>query len=108
MSRSVALVAIMLGGCGHTDVNAVAFRAGLASQAAPVPIYLKGQATPAIGTDVALLQAIGHGSEAEPELVTAALAQRGASMGCDAVVRVQLTQGTGRIHASGVCVTWAR
>jgi hypothetical protein len=106
VSRSL-LAALSLAACGHTDVHAVVFRATGAG-AGPVPIYLAGQTTPAIATDVALVQAVGHGTESSPELVTQELAARGGQLGCDAVVRVQIQQGISRTHAAGVCVTWAR
>jgi hypothetical protein len=93
--------------CGHTDVHAVAFRSGLARKNAPVPIYLKGQATPQVVRDIGVVQAVGHGDESSPEAVVLRLAWQGAFMGCDALVRVQIAQGSMRTHAAGVCVALA-
>jgi hypothetical protein len=106
--RALLAFGYVMVGCGHTDVHSVTFRPGLPTGGGPCPLYLNGQATPTIGSDVALIQAVGHGSEATAEYVTEELARRGGQLGCDGIVRVQIQQGLSRTHAAGVCVTWLR
>jgi hypothetical protein len=56
--------------------------------------------------EIALIQAVGFGSESHPEDIAEALTEKAAKLGCDAVVRVFLDQGYSRANASGVCVRW--
>jgi hypothetical protein len=103
-SLVLAVFAFGLTACGHTDVNTVVFRPNMPPKAQGVPLYLAAQASPSVAQDIALVQAVGYGNEASPEDVTQALSARGASLGCDAIVRVQIHVGNTRAHASGVCV----
>ncbi len=96
---------LLLVGCGHTDFSEVVLRTPTASQG-PVAIWVKGKAPSRPYYDVAIVQAVGSGSESDVEEVVAALSARGGQLGCDAVVRVDVTQGTARTHAAGVCVKY--
>lgn len=89
--------------CGHTDFSEVVLRPPSAPRD-PVPVYLKDRGPDREYYDVALVQAIGSGNESDPEDVVAQLAKRGGVLGCDAIVRLDVTQGSARTHAAGVCV----
>ena len=108
---SVAVVSLAalaaLAGCGHTDFSEVVLRPPTAMHG-PVPIFMKDQKPARPYYDVALVQAVGSGTEADPEDVVAALSRRGGQLGCDAVVRVDLTQGVARTHVAGVCVKYTK
>lgn len=103
MNASRLLWVLVLSGCGHTDFSEIVLRPPTAPRGA-VPVYVKGQTPEREYYDVALVQAVGTGNEGDPESVVAALAERGGQLGCDAVVRVDITQGIARTHAAGVCV----
>jgi hypothetical protein len=76
--------------------------------AGPVQIYLAGQPQPDRPYyDVALLQAVGYGEDGNFEAVVRALADRGAEIGCEALVRVRVVQGWSRSHGYGACVRWS-
>lgn len=94
-------------GCGSTDVNEVVFRPPSAPASGEVQLYMGAQAPPNAFYEVALLQAVGHDSEANIEDATNALRARARALGCDAVVRVRFTQGYTMSHAYGVCVKWS-
>lgn len=96
---------LLLVGCGHTDFSEVVLRTPTAAHG-PVPIWVKGKDPTRPYYDVAIVQAVGSGAESDPEDVVGALAARGGQLGCDAVVRVDVTQGSGRTHAAGVCVKY--
>lgn len=98
--------ALLLAGCGHTDFAEVVLRPPTAPRG-PVPVYMKGADPPQRYYDVALVQAVGSGSESEPEDVVAKLAARAGRLGCDAIVRLDVTQGISRTHVAGVCVKLA-
>lgn len=101
--------ALAAAGCGSTEVHQVLLREPTMQPAPAIEMYVVGGKPPARPYyEVALLQAIGHGSDADVEDVTRAIANRGARLGCDAVVRVHVELGNTRAHASGVCVNWAR
>jgi hypothetical protein len=74
--------------------------------AAPVELYLAGQPVPRSFTEVALLQAVGHGADANLESTMNAIARRAAALGCDAVVNAHFDGGTAMAHAFGACVVW--
>jgi hypothetical protein len=82
----------------------------LRSPGAPSPraeVYFADQAPPRPFYEVALLEAIGYGDDANLEDMADALAKRAGSLGCDAVVRVHVDQGWVRAHAFGVCIRWS-
>jgi hypothetical protein len=58
--------------------------------------------------DIAILQAIGSGNDADVEHLTHAIANRAARLGCDAIVRLHVELGATRAHGSAVCVRWAQ
>jgi len=100
-----ALLASATLGCGHTETHAAVLRAPGAQTRGPVELYLADQATPQRPFyDIAIVQAVGFGSDANPEDVTQALTEKAAALGCDAVVRAFVDVGYSRAHAAGVCV----
>ncbi len=103
----VATLAALAAGCGYTEMHEVVLRAPTAPAAAPVEVYMIGQAPPRPFYEVALLQAIGHGNDATLEEVVKSLSVRARAFGCDAVVRVGVDQGYSMAHGFGVCVRWA-
>jgi hypothetical protein len=100
------IVLLSLAGCGYTETHEVVLRAPSRPSGQPVEIYMHGQAPPRPFYEVALLQVVGHGSDANLEDVIKALTQRAASLGCDAIVRIQIDQGYSLTHGFGVCVHW--
>lgn len=108
----VALVLAMtagasLVGCGHVETHAAMLREPAPPTGRRVELYLAEQEAPARSLyDVAIVQAIGSGDDANPEAVTRALVERAGALGCDAVVRVTIDQGYSRAHAAGVCVKY--
>src|SRR5262249_18909259 len=56
--------------------------------------------------EIALVQAVGYGSNANLTDVTRALGDRAGHLGCDAVVRVTVDQGYNLAHGYGVCVRY--
>lgn len=105
MKRLAGLALVLLAGCGHIELSEVVLRP-IGPARAPVAIYVKGKDPQRAYYDVALVQAVGSGGDSDPEEVVAALANRGGQLGCDAIVRVDITQGSLRTHAAGVCVKY--
>ncbi|MBS2019130.1 MAG: hypothetical protein JST00_40055 [Deltaproteobacteria bacterium] len=96
-----------LAGCGHTETHAAMLRAPEPATSRTVELYLAEQATPARPYyDIAIVQAIGFGSDATPEDITRALTDKAGALGCDAVIRTTIDLGYSRAHASGVCVKY--
>jgi hypothetical protein len=100
------LLLIGLAGCGHTEVHEVVLRAPSAPTASP-EIYMEDQQPARPYYEVAMVQALGYGSDANLGELTNALAKRGAQLGCDALVRVRVDLGISRGHGFGVCVRWS-
>jgi hypothetical protein len=104
---AVTLAATLLAGCGHTETHVAMLRAPQPRTANAVELYLTDQAVPTRPFyDIAIVQAIGFGTDATPEDVTRGLTDKAATLGCDAVVRVFIDIGYSRAHAAGVCVKY--
>jgi len=104
----LALASLLsLSGCGYTDVHEVVLRQPQPRRTRQVEIYFANQTVPRPFYEIALLQAVGHGTDADAEDVGEALSQRAASLGCDAIVRTRIDQGYSIANAVGVCVRWA-
>jgi hypothetical protein len=105
--RLAAVLAIATSGCGHTETHQAMLRPAEPPTGRPVELYLADQPMPARPFyEVALVEAIGFGSDAHPEDVARALEQKASRIGCDAVVRTFIDQGYARARAAGVCVKW--
>ena len=106
LSLSLAVAAIpVLTACGHTEAHVAMLRAPQPRTDHTVELYVADQAPPGRPFyDIAILQTVGFGSEANAEDVTRALTIKAGALGCDAVVRVFIDIGYSRAHASGVCV----
>lgn len=103
----VAMVACFgLAGCGHTETTAAMLRSPQ-PRSARVELYIANQA-PTLRPyyEIAIVQAVGFGTDATPEDVTKALQEKAAQLGCDAVVRVFIDVGYSRANAAGVCVKY--
>ena len=102
----IAGVAI-LAGCGHVETHEAMLRAPSSPTGARVELYLADQPAPTRPFyEIALVQAIGFGTEAHPDRIAAALTTKAGGLGCDAVVHTFIDQGYARAHAAGVCVKW--
>lgn len=108
-ARALAALALLVAGCGYTEIHEVVLRAPgaqTAQTAHPVEVYMYGQAPPRQFFEVALLQVVGHGSHANPADLVRGLTARATQLGCDAVIRVQIDQGYSLAHAFAVCARW--
>jgi hypothetical protein len=107
MKRALLAAVVLLVGCGHTETHQAMLRNAQAPTGKPVELYMADQPTPARPFyEIALVQAIGFGSDAHPEDVARALTEKAGLLGCDAVVRTFIDIGYSRAHAAGVCVKW--
>lgn len=108
IARSVLVccAALSLAGCGSTELHEVLLRRPTGAPHGEVELYVVGRPPSRPYYEVALLQAIGHGTQADVPDVTNALARRGQALGCDAVVGIHVELGSTRAHATGVCVMW--
>lgn len=98
--------ALGLAACGYTETHTALLRAPQSRRGHAVELYMAAQPPARPFYEIALVQVIGHGDDAELEPLMKALTKRGDDLGCDAVVRVQIDVGYTRAHAVGVCVGW--
>jgi hypothetical protein len=103
-----ALGALVLCGCGHTEVHQVLLRVPTGKVSYDAELYLGDQNPRRPYYEMALIQAIGYGADANLEDVTDALRERGRYFGCDGLIRVRVDQGYSMAHGFGVCVKWAQ
>src|SRR5205823_1975832 len=108
--KPIALVALTLAlaGCGYTEGHEVILRAPSGPTGREVEVYMEGQALTRPFYEVALLQVVGHGADANMEDVVKALTARASSLGCDAVAQLRVDQGYALAHAVGICVKYTR
>jgi len=103
--RGLALAASLVAceACGYSELHEVVFRTSPRT-GHPVEVYMVGQSPPRPFDELALLQVVSTGNQAEPQAVLAALSTRAVALGCDAVVRVRVDAGVTTTHGYGVCV----
>lgn len=99
--------ALVLSGCGYTELHEVVLRQPSGPTGHTVEVYLGAQRPPRPFYEVALLQAIAHGSDANLGDLVKALTARAGVLGCDAIVRVQIDQGYSIAHGFAVCAKYA-
>lgn len=108
MRRLVGILALLgLAACGHTEVHALLLRPHEAPAAHDPDLYFEGRGPGRPVYELAIVQVIGFGADANPEDVASALVARGRELGCDAIVRARVDQGVTRAHGVGVCVRYA-
>lgn len=112
MTRALALPLLLAAsalalGCGHTESHVAVLRKPEPATGRSAELYLADQAAPSRAYyEIALVQAVGFGSDANAEDVTRALTTKASGLGCDAVVRAYVDVGYSRAHAAGVCVKY--
>ena len=107
LAALVGLTALGVVGCGHSETHIAMLRGPQPATGHAVELYLVDQAAPTRPFfDIAIVQAIGFGTDATPEAVARALTDRAVTLGCDAVVRASIDVGYSRAHAAGVCVKY--
>ena len=107
LAVAMLLGAAALAGCGHTESHAAMLRAPQTANTGRVELYVADVTVPTRPYyELAIVQAIGFGADANPEDVTHSLTDKAAALGCDAVVRVYIDVGYTRAHAAGVCVKY--
>jgi hypothetical protein len=100
-------LALLAGACGHTETHVAVLRPAEAPTGRPAELYLADQASPTRPYyELALVQAVGFGSDATAEDVVRGLTAKAEALGCDAVVRTFVDVGYSRAHAAGVCVKY--
>ena len=106
MKATLRFVLVALAGCGYTETHDVVLRSQTAIRPHAVEVYVGTQAPVRPFYEVALVQVVGHGNEANMESVTRALGARASALGCDAIVRVRVDSGYAMANGVGVCVRW--
>lgn len=91
-------------GCGTTSTHRVVIGPVAPAQRGGVLVLSEGAALPDTYAEVAIVQAIGRGTHADAEHVLEGLRAEAATLGCDAVVRVHIDQGTNQTSATGVAI----
>lgn len=91
-------------GCGTTSTHRVVIGPVAPAQRGGVLVLTEGAALPDTYAEVAIVQAIGRGTHADAEHVLEGLRAEAATLGCDAVVRVHIDQGTNLTSATGVAI----
>lgn len=101
MKRFVPLL-LTLVACGHVDRHEVVFRTAPPTGRS-ADVYMEGQPVETPVDDLALLQVMSYGNASGTEATVAELRARATALGCDAVVRVRIVNGSSGTHGFGVC-----
>ncbi|HEX7667893.1 MAG TPA: hypothetical protein VF407_25375 [Polyangiaceae bacterium] len=103
---SLFVGALLLAGCGSTEVHQILLRQPSGSPRRHVELYVVGRPPQRPFYEVGLVQVIGHGTDADVADVTNAIERRAGELGCDAVIGIHVELGSTRAHATGICVNW--
>jgi len=99
---AVALATLLLLACDYTEAHDMLIRGGAEQSGRPVSLYFVGDSPHRPFHEIAMLEVIGHGADADTERVENALRLRGEEFGCDAVVRVHVDQDFATARGAGV------
>jgi hypothetical protein len=95
---------LQLGACGVTESHHVLTGSVGAPRTGDVQILMGDEAPPPGLTEVALLQTIGRGTDADLEHVIGGLKERARELGCVVVAKVKIEQGSSTASGTGVCL----
>jgi hypothetical protein len=95
---------LLLIACGTTTTHAVLTGTPGAPRGGDVQIVMGDGAPPAGLTEVGIVQAVGHGTNADLEHVMAGLKEKALSLGCTVIAKVKIDQGAETASGTGVCL----
>ena len=95
---------LLLAACGTTTTHSVLTGAPGRPHAGDVGILMGDDAVPAGLTEVGLVQAIGHGTNADLEHVVDGLKEKARELGCTVVAKVKVDQGSSTASGTGICL----
>jgi hypothetical protein len=98
----ILALAIALGGCGSTTTHRVLTGTPGVPHGGPVTIIMENAPVPWVVEEVAIVQAVGEGVQADLEHVIDGLKREAQALGCSVVVRVHIDQGSSTASATGV------
>jgi hypothetical protein len=98
----ILALALALGGCGTTTTHRVLTGAPGAPHGGPVTIIMENAPVPWVVEEVAIVQAVGNGMQADLEHVIDGLKREAQALGCTVIVRVHVDQGSATASATGV------
>ncbi len=101
---AVAFLVACLGGCGSTTTHRFLVGPPMTPASTNVAVILDGSPLPPLFVEVAIVQAVGRGTQADLEHVIDGLRREAAAVGCDAVIRVRIDQGATTASGTGVAV----
>src|SRR5204863_1903224 len=93
---------LLLIACGTTTTHSVLTGTPGAPRSGEIRIVMGDEAPPAGLTEVGIVQAIGHGTNADLEHVMAGLKEQALSLGCTVIAKVKIDQGASEASGSGV------
>jgi hypothetical protein len=95
---------LLLIACGVTETHSVVTGTAGAPRGGDVQILMGDEAPPGDMKEVALVQAIGRGTDADLEHVIAGLKTKALELGCTVVAKVKVDQGSATASGTGVCL----
>lgn len=103
----VGLAAFTLAACDYTEAHDMLIRDSSEQSGRPVALFFAGESPRRPFREIAMLEVIGHGADADTAQVEYGLRQRAEEFGCDAVVRVHINQSFAMARGAGVCARYS-
>ena len=102
--RALACALLFLAACqAPAKISHVMTGHAARAHQGPVAVHMEAEAVPPTFREIALVQAITYGREADLPHVIGGLRERAALLGCTTIVRVRIDQGQTSASGSGVC-----
>lgn len=102
----LALVALLLAACGSTTTFRMVIGPAGPAHRRDVQVFLTSMPLPSDYVEVAVVEAIGRGDQADVAHVMEGLRVEAATLGCDAVIHAQVDQGSTLVVGTAVAVRW--
>ena len=94
----------LLVACGTTTTHAVLTGVPGAPRGGEVQVIMGDAPPPADLKEVGIVQAVGHGTEADLEHVMMGLKEKALSLGCTVIAKVKIDQGASTASGTGLCM----
>lgn len=99
-----AAVLVLMTACSQVRTHHVVTGTPGPPTAGPVTTVMQGSPVPFAYREIAIVQAVGTGGDADLEHVVRGLQKDAAALGADAVINVRIDQGSGQASGTGIAV----
>ncbi len=97
-------ILVLASACSEVRTHHVVTGRPSAPRSGPIVTVMQGSPVPFAYQEVAIVQAVGTGDDADLEHVVGGLQKEAGALGADAVINIEIDQGSGQASGTGIAV----